>query len=203
MSGRPSISARARETVARLVRDECGYSLVELLTVMVILGTVLGGLTTVFVQGSNAELRMNKRFEAQQHARLALDKLRREVHCASAISPVATTTSAITLTLPTQCLTGSGAFTWCTRSVGGSTSRYALFRVQGSACGTSGGAKYADYLVTPPGSCAGCLFNYTNQSSSSLGKLHVDLPVNLTPARPLETYRLVDDVVLRNTKRSS
>ncbi len=185
-----------------LSRNEGGYSVVELLTVMAILGTVLAGVTTLFVQGSNAQTDMNNRFQAQQHARLALDKLRRETHCASAISPVATTTNAVTLTLPTQCVTGSGAFTWCTRSVGGSTTRYALFRVVGTTCGETGGIKYADYLLTPVGSCAGCLFHYTDKTATSLGKLHVDLPVNLRPDRPRQTYELRDDIVLRNTTRS-
>ena len=183
-------------------RDEEGYSVVELLTVMAILGTVLAGVTTLFVQGSNAQMDMNNRFRAQQNARLALDKLRRETHCASAISPVATTTNAVTLTLPMQCVTGSGPFTWCTRSVGGSTTRYALFRVAGTTCGASGGIKYADYLLTPAGSCAGCLFHYTDKTPTSLGRLHVELPVNLRPARTRQTYELRDDIVLRNTTRS-
>ena len=201
------LSATSAPTLLRalrqaLARDERGYSVVELLTVMAILGTVLAGVTTLFVQGSNAEIDMNNRFQAQQHARLALDKLRRETHCASGITPVATTTNAVTLTLPSQCVTGSGSFTWCTRSVGGSTTRYALFRVVGTTCGVSGGIKYADYLLTPAGSCAGCLFHYTEKTPTSLGRLHVELPVNLRPNRPRQTSELRDDIVLRNTTRS-
>ena len=68
------------------MRDERGYTLVEMLTVLVIFGTVMGALLTLLVQGSNAELDMNNRFQAQQDARLALDKLRRETHCASAVT---------------------------------------------------------------------------------------------------------------------
>ena len=66
----------------RLVRDERGYSMIELLTVMSIMGVVLGGLTTVFASGSKAELDMNRRFQAQSAGRVALDKLRKEIHCA-------------------------------------------------------------------------------------------------------------------------
>lgn len=192
-----------RSIAGRLARNERGYSLIELLTVMAILSTVLGGVTTLFVKASNAEARMNKRFQAQQEARLALDQLRRETHCASAITPVGTTTNAVTLTLGTQCPRGSGPATWCTRSVGGSTSRYALYRVAGTACGTSGGLRVADYLLTPAGSCLGCLFTYTDKTGTTLGTLHVELPVNLTPSSARETYQLRDDIVLRNSTRSA
>ena len=51
--------------VRRAVRREDGTSLIELVTVMLILGTILGALTTAFVQGSRAELDSNNRFQAQ------------------------------------------------------------------------------------------------------------------------------------------
>ena len=66
------------------LRGQSGYALTELLTVLVILTIVLGGLTALFVSATRAEVDMQKRFEAQQEARLAMDALRREVHCASA-----------------------------------------------------------------------------------------------------------------------
>ena len=49
---------------------EEGYTLIELIVVMAILGTVVAGLTTVFVSGSAAELDLNLRFQAQQQGRL-------------------------------------------------------------------------------------------------------------------------------------
>ena len=188
----------------RLLRQlgrERGYSLVEMLIVMAILGVVMGSLTTVFVQATNAEQGMNDRFQAQLTARLALDKMRREVHCASVATP-AGSASSVTLTLPSYCKTGSGSITWCTRSV--ATNRYALYRVVGSTC--TGGVKWADYL-TPTTSatvCSGalCIFNYTAQSVTSLADLKVDFPVNLRPSKSVELYELTDDIVLRNSTRS-
>ena len=53
---------------------------------MAILGIVLVGITTMFPSGVRAETRANREFQAQQNARLALDRIRRELHCASAIS---------------------------------------------------------------------------------------------------------------------
>jgi type II secretory pathway pseudopilin PulG len=172
-----------------------------MLIVMSILGVVMGSLTTVFVQASNAEFDMNARFQAQLTSRLALDQMRREVHCASVATPTGSSSS-VTLTLPSYCKTGSGSITWCTRSV--ATNRYALYRVVGSTC--TGGVKWADYL-TPTSTatvCSGalCIFNYTAQSISSLADLKVDFPVNVRPSKSVELYELIDDIVLRNSTRS-
>jgi prepilin-type N-terminal cleavage/methylation domain-containing protein len=186
------------------LREQTGYTLVETLTVLLILGVVMGGLATVFVSATNAEADMNNRYRAQQAARLALDKVRREVHCASGATPVATNTSSITLTLPSYCKTysGSASVTWCTRNV--ATDRYALYRVDGSSC--TGGVKWADYLVSSSTAsvCSGalCVFNYTAQTTTSLARLHVDFPVNVRPRRTVGGYELVDDLVLRNSSRS-
>ena len=174
----------------RLGRED-GYSLVELLTVMVILGTVMGGLTTLFVHAANAEVDLNNRFRAQQDARLALDKLRRETHCASDAS--VSTSSSVTLTLASYCPTGNGSVTWCTVGAG---QRYALFRKAGAGCDATG-IKWADFLTT------GAVFAYTPQSTSSLAKLRVDFPINLKPSKSVGSYELVDEIVLRNSTRTN
>jgi prepilin-type N-terminal cleavage/methylation domain-containing protein len=185
----------------RRLRREAGYTLIEMLTVLVIMSVVTASLTTLFVQASNAESDMNNRFQAQLTARLALDKMRREVHCASVATPTGVSSS-VTLTVPSYCKTGGGSVTWCTRSV--STNRYALYRVAGSTC--TGGVMWADYLTPSSGAaaCSGalCVFNYVPQSLSSLATLKVDLPVNLKPSKTVELYELADDIVLRNSTRS-
>ena len=190
-----------RLRLLRALGGERGYSLIEMLIVLSIMSVVMGALTTVFVQASNSELDMNNRFQAQQESRLALDKMRREVHCGSVATP-AGSSSSVTLTLPAYCKTGSGSITWCTRNV--STNRYALYRVVGASC--SGGVKWADYLVPTSSAsvCSGtlCIFTYVAQSTSSLAKLHVDFPVNVKPSKSVELYELADDIVLRNSTRS-
>jgi prepilin-type N-terminal cleavage/methylation domain-containing protein len=191
----------SRPRLLRALREERGYSLIEMLIVLSITSVVMGALTVLFIQASNAEMDTNNRFQAQQTARLALDKMRREVHCASMATP-AGQSSSITLTLPNYCKTGNGSITWCTRNV--STNRYALYRVLGSTC--SGGVKWADYLVptssAPDCSGALCIFTYTAQSTASLAKLHVDFPVNVKPSKGVELYELADDIVLRNSSRA-
>jgi type II secretory pathway pseudopilin PulG len=190
----------------RRLRGEGGWTLVEMLTVMIVMGVVTTSLTTVFVAASNSEVGMNNRFQAQLTARLALDKIRREVHCASSATTNTPSgpASGVTLTLPSYCKTGSGSVTWCTRSV--AANRWALYRVAGSSC--TGGVKWADFLVssatvTSCGSPASlCVFAYTAQSPSSLAKVHVDFPVNVKPSEANQLYELIDDVVLRNSTRS-
>ena len=49
----------------RAPRPSGGYTLIEMLTVLVIMGIVIGSLTALFVQASNAEIDMNNRFQAQ------------------------------------------------------------------------------------------------------------------------------------------
>jgi prepilin-type N-terminal cleavage/methylation domain-containing protein len=180
-----------RRVVAAL-RREGGHTLIELVVVMSILSIVLGGITVLFVQSSNAELGLNLRFQAQNGATVALRRLRDDVHCASSITP-AGTSSSIALTLPAQCPDGGGTVSWCT---GGSGSRFGLYRAVGGACSASA-TQWADYLTSA------MPFTFTAQvSGTSLGKLHVDLPVNVRPTRPTLAYRLVDDIVLRNSTRT-
>jgi hypothetical protein len=164
------------------------------------------GLTTMFVTASNAQVDMNNRFQAQQTARVALDKIRREVHCASGAGSTSANTqvSLVTLSIATYCKTYSGSttVTWCTRA--SSTSGYALYRINASSTTCTGGVKWADNLqassTAPTCSGALCIFNYQTQTSM-LARLHVDLPVNVRPKKSIETYELIDDLVLRNSAR--
>ena len=169
----------------RLVSGRAGYTMIELLMVLAILGTVVGALTTLFVQATNAEFESNRRFQAQQVARVAIDKMRREIHCASAITP-AGAASSISVTLPAQCPSAGGTLTTVTYDTAGSGQRFQLRR---------NGVNLADYVTLQNA------FNYTAPvSGSSLGKLRVTLPINTKPTNGRE-WRLVADMVLRNTTR--
>jgi prepilin-type N-terminal cleavage/methylation domain-containing protein len=178
----------------RRLADEQGLTLVELLVVTVLFGVVATAVTTLFVQATNSSTDLNNRFEAQLSARLALDRLRREVHCASAVTP-AGPAATITLTLPTYCKAGTGTSKWCTVAFNGSTTRFRLWRSSADPCGDAADRLYADYLTT------GTIFNYVVQSSASLGKVHVELPIDLNTSKP-GSYKLVDDLVLRNSLRT-
>ena len=186
-----------RRVRARLAA-EAGYSLVELVTVVAILSVVLGSLTTVFVTASNGELDMNRRFQAQQSARLAMDTLRREIHCATSVTPSGSAT-AVAITLPAACPT-SGGFTtvrWCAVAPPGALSgRYALYRSTAATCGSATGVKWADYLTSQ------MVFTYTPQSSQYLSNLAVTLFVNLRRGSSVGQFKLQDRIVLRNSTRT-
>jgi Tfp pilus assembly protein PilW len=165
---------------------EAGYSLVELIGVMAILMTVVTALTALFISGARAELEMNRRFAAQNSVRTAVDKMRRELHCANGVT--VTSASNITVMLPAACPTSGGTdanIVYDTQLV--STGRYRLRRA---------GIVIADYITTAN------VFSYVAPSTSSLGKLHLDLPVNLRPNEGWKTWRLQTDIVLRNTSRT-
>lgn len=156
---------------------------------MVMLAIVMAGLTTAFTSGVNAELRADRKFQAQQNARLALDRMRGELHCASAISAAnGTAVASVTVTLPDICSGADTSVTYATQSAG--TNRWTLTRTNGA-----GTVTVADYITssTP--------FTYYIPATGTLGKLHVDLPVNVNPTDPETGWRLVDDIVLRNTDR--
>jgi prepilin-type N-terminal cleavage/methylation domain-containing protein len=182
-------------TLLRALRsDQRGYSVIELLTVLAIMGAVTGGITTVFVHATTAELDMNRRFQAQQDARVALSRIRRETHCATEVTPSGPASS-VTLLLPSQCRIATGAITWCALPVAGSTQRHRLYRSTVDPCGDAGDPIYADHLTTAN------VFEHTVQSSESLGQLKITLPVDLDPDKP-GSYTLVDTIVMRNTSRT-
>lgn len=180
--------ARIRGVRWRLA-DERGYTLSELVTVMAILTIVIAPLSGLLVSALHTETDQRARFDVQQQARIALDGLRGDVHCASAITQVGASPT-VTLTLPTGCPSGSGSVTWCTVNAG--SSRYKLYRKAGVSCDSSG-KLYADYLT------AANIFTYTAPTATVRAKLHVDLPVDVTPANTLAAYDLFDDLVLRNS----
>ena len=209
---RPWALRRAR-ALRRRFAGERGYALPELITAMAILTIVIGGLGDIFVSASHAEIDMNSRFQAQQQALIGLDKLRREVHCASAVTQVGGSAlvssglySAITLTLPSSCVTGNGSATWCVVANG---SKFDLYRYASTSCSGTG-RRWTSSVMNPHPFSVPCSL----PSSAYLAMLHVDLPVNVTSGATYtaptcstsatasaKTYRLVDDMVLRNASR--
>jgi hypothetical protein len=154
---------------------------------------VITALSGVLISATNIEGDMNRRFTSQINARIALDQLRREIHCASSVVPTGPSTS-ITIVLGSRCPSAAGGTTvsWCALPSG---TQYALYREVGATCSTSG-KKAADYLTT------NSIFTFTNQSTSSLAFLSVSLAVNGKPSSGLGDYRLTDDIVLRNSTRA-
>jgi prepilin-type N-terminal cleavage/methylation domain-containing protein len=170
---------------------EAGYTLVEMLTVMMIMTVVFAGITTVFVAGSKAQAEQDRRFQAQLSTRLALDKVRRDIHCANDVTPYAPT--GVTLKISAGC---GGDVSWCTAAVSGYTNRYRLYRQAGTTCSSATGVQVADYLTSGSvfpefAHATGCL---------CLASLHVDFLVSVK-GTSVGAYRLSDKIFLRNSTR--
>jgi type II secretory pathway pseudopilin PulG len=177
------------------LRGERGTTIVEMLTVMIIMSIVFAGITSVFVAGSKAAADQDRRFQAQVASRLALDKIRRDIHCANDVTPF--TTSAVTLKLSTAC---GGDVSWCTVLVTGYSNRYALYRQLGTSC-SSAGTKIADYLTSTNGSppiVFPAFWHAANCGCSA--SLQVDFAVSIK-GTAVGAYELTDTIFLRNSTR--
>ena len=190
----------------RLRGDERGYTLIELVITMTLLGTVMTALTMLFTTGMHAQTNMTARWQAQTQLNTALSKLRREAHSACSLR-AGYTTSSITLNMPatgnftppsTPCDSPT-TVTWCTRA---STHGYALYRVyNATSCGSSGGVLYANYLTT-----LNVFPGYTAESgtNNTLAYLSVDFPIRVatSPNVKAASYEIKDIIVFRNSALS-
>lgn len=172
--------------LARALRAREGYTMIELLVVLLILSTILTALTALFLAGAQSQLESNRRFESQQIARTAVDRMRREVHCAGGVT--VTSASQVTVHLLGHCPTAVNAqptdVVYVVEFV--STGRYRLRR---------SGVTIADRLTSDQ------VFAYTAPSPDTRALLNVDLHVNPYPNEGWKTWRLQTDIALRNTLR--
>jgi len=183
---------------AQLARDERGYTLVEMLVVMSILGVVIAGLTTIFVSGSKAELDLNRRFQAQQEARLALDKIRIDIHCASAAQAQTINTYPGLKIAATNC--SATTISYCVVTSPNMSTRYALYRSTATASTCQSGDTtrrlIADYLTKNSG-----VFTTPTVPLDSLELVQVDFPISSNPVASRNVYELQDTIVGRNSTR--
>jgi prepilin-type N-terminal cleavage/methylation domain-containing protein len=171
------------------VREDRGFTMIELLVAMTILIIVLTGVTALFASGTKSQADLENRLVAQTNLRVGVDKLRRELHGACVAS--ASSASSVTMTLGAGCGT---TITWCTQ---GSGTRYGLYRIVGGAC--TGGVMWADYLTT--GSVFTMTAKNTPANSYSLPRLHINFPIDADPSVPGGVFTVVDDIAFRNSAR--
>jgi len=179
---------------------EQGYSLIELLVTMVILVIVLGSLTTVFVSGSSAEAGLNRRFQAQQNARMGLDRIRTDIHCATAAQAQTINTYPGVKLAVANCYAATPTVSWCAVLVTASPARYALYRsttTGATTCTSSDAARVlvADYLTTSSAFTTATIQQFTLQ------RVSVDFKVSVNTTTTLDVYELTDSIVARNAAR--
>lgn len=186
--------------------NDDGYTLVELIVVMAILGIVLSGLTAVFVGGSNAETQLNSRFQSQQEARAAVDRIRADIHCASR-AQAATINTYPALRLDVSSCNPSTMYDyWCVVSTLSSPQRYAVYRTYSSVAPTSSTCTASDaYRVLISSNLIGSAAFATNATPlNGLQTVSIDFKVSGDPAsNTKEVYELTDSIVTRNSTRCS
>lgn len=183
---------RAVRDLRRRGADERAFTLTEMLVVLVILSTVLSALIAVFVSALRTEVDQNRRFEAQQDARIALDKLRREIHC-GANAFVQPDGSGVTIQAASKGTTGycrAGDTSWCTISAG---TGFNLLRARGTTCDATS-VPVAQQLTSNN------VFAFTHPPDSR-ALVRVDIRVDADPTDPTGAYRLFDQIVLRGSPR--
>ena len=167
-------------------------TLIELIIAMAILLVIIGAIVDSFASATKAETDQIARADAQSNARLSLETMRRDIHCATTANT--SVTGVLTLgqpALPCAGPTATSTVVWCTT---GSPGRYMLRRNTTSTCGASSMPK-ADYLVTNAvWSNASCV-----AGSGRNRAIAVDLQISVTERTPgPNTYRLQDAITLRN-----
>jgi type II secretory pathway pseudopilin PulG len=195
-----------RSHPARLI-GQAGYTLVETLVVMMLLVIVIGSIADAFSSASKTEVDQTARASDQESARLTLQRLRRDIHCASAARVQQTRDSmgnvvsplGYTLNLavdPDICLavttSSSNTVQWCTVQKDAAGQRYGVYRTISGNCNASDAVFQVDYVTRPDIWSMVC-------PTSQLQAVAVDMPVNRDPVtRAGRTYELQDTISLRN-----
>jgi prepilin-type N-terminal cleavage/methylation domain-containing protein len=191
-------ASRLSSRLARRVSEQAGVSLIELIVTLAVLGIVIATLAGIFAAGTNAEVDLNERFQAQSRARVALTTFRRDTHRACTATFTGST-QVVLRSYPTTATTTSACTTavatWC---VVGSTAPYRLYRAAGATTCSSSNTNMAGDLKTNavfsdiPGSAG----------SGTLERIGVNLYVDTDLTDTRQAYRLQDSIALRNATRS-
>jgi prepilin-type N-terminal cleavage/methylation domain-containing protein len=201
MEGRPHRSVRAR------LIGQAGYTLIETLVVMTLLVIVIGSVADAFSSASKVEVDQTARANDQESARVTLQRLRRDLHCASAAQVQRTRDSSgaivsplgYTLNLavdPNICVavttSASNTVQWCTVQKDPAGKRYGVYRTISGDCNATDAVFQVDFVTKPDIWTMVC-------PPSGLQAVAVDMPVNRDPVtRAGRTYELQDTISLRN-----
>ncbi|MFL5910058.1 MAG: PilW family protein [Gaiellaceae bacterium] len=164
------------------LQAESGFSLVELIVTMVVMGIVMTGLVNVFTSGERASADATARIQSQQRVRIAFDRLEYDTRCAS-VASILSSGAGVALTLPSQCDHASGSVVWCISS--GS-----LLRISGTTCTGSAQTFVKDVTSATPFAC------YTPVSGTT-PQLKVILTINAA-TRNADKTTATDYITMRN-----
>jgi len=196
-AGQPGLALAAQD----------GFTLIELIVVMVMMLIVLAPLSGSFVSALGAQVDQTRRFDSQENARLALDRMRKDIHCAHGVTDPYTndsggqtivmteTNTTGTAECPGLIQTNASAVQWCTVPVLGATNRYQLYRENdpNNTCDGSASTFMVDYLTVA------ALWASPTCVTGQFPTVSVTMPVNVDPVKhAVSTYTLSDEIALRN-----
>jgi prepilin-type N-terminal cleavage/methylation domain-containing protein len=200
-------SARKLRARAHRLAGQDGFMLIELICVMAILVVILAPLSSAFFTAFNNQADGLRRFDAQENARMVLDRMRKDIHCAHAVTGstvnasggitivMTETNSGGTVDCPGIVQQNASAVQWCTIPVAGATDRYRLYRENdpNALCDGSVSTFMVDYLTQPD------LWSIPTCPTGNYPTIAVTLPVNPDPVNHRQsTYTLDDEIALRN-----
>ena len=172
--------------MSRRLGDESGFTLVEMMITLFLLGVLLAALSQAFASGLRASSDSSSRVSGQEMLRTSLDRLEFEARCASGAT-LGGSGASVELSLPTQCTHAAGTFTWCV--TGGQLVRYAATTCTGT------GDVFASNVTTPTP------FSVIT-ASGLLPRLQISLAVNTT-GRASDAASVTDVIAMRNDARTS
>lgn len=198
---------------------EGGFTLVELLVVLVLLGIVMGAITQSFASAFASETRAYATATNEEHARLALARLRQDIHCAYQANGATPNTngdggytfvlaevvsSGGTQACPHLALgkeddgTQSSWVAWCTIRVGTNNSRYRLYRENVKECDGLNSTFMVDFITKPD------IWDTKENCAAAAWQQYVgvDLITNMQPGNDVYKYDLHDAISLRNSERA-
>jgi prepilin-type N-terminal cleavage/methylation domain-containing protein len=185
---------------------EHGFTLVEMLVVMAVMLMVLAGITGAYVSAQTAQIDQTRRLDAQENARLALDRMRKDIHCAHGVTdPYLNDSGGWTIVMtetnttgeaecPGLLQTNASGVQWCTIPVAGATNRFQLFRENDpdEQCDGTDATFMTDYLTRAD------LWASPTCIVGQYPTVEVTMPVDVDPSKAPGSYQLGDEIALRN-----
>lgn len=203
-------------TLLRRLRDERGYSLIELIMVCTLLSIVLGAVVIIMVNGSRVQVDLNARFQAQSSARVALTEFRSDAHNACTATVPAGQAS-VTFSIPlldrsttpatqpvptTQCGGATGnnlkKVIWCVLAMPTNAAKFALYRSTTSTCTTASKTEADNMVNTLTGFTTWFSAQPTTIAYQNRRVISIDIPVTLKSGVNGKAFDLKQWITLRN-----
>jgi prepilin-type N-terminal cleavage/methylation domain-containing protein len=198
------------ERIRSRLAGEAGFTLTEMLITLILMGIVMGAISQSFSTGIVGEARAIAEATNEENARLALDRLRMDIHCASTqnLSPGVTAQGGYYIVLTEikdtnndpicrkiSLASGSSWIEWCTIKI--TPTRWQLYRDNAKECSGDASTFMVDYIVKPD------IWTVPTPTACWQLSVGVSLITNQNPGNARYQYALGDNIGMRNDTRTS